>query len=63
MRKITVDNGVRYNPKSEQTTEIQQNVIKNISPPRKQKEKISQNKEKFLKYLVGEGFGFHKWNN
>ena len=29
LRKITVDNSVRYIPKSEQTKEIKQNKIKN----------------------------------
>ena len=51
LRKITVDNSVRYIPKSEQTKEIKQNKIKN----KNQSEKIhpisgggKQNK-KFLK--------------
>ena len=29
LRKITIDNSVRYIPKSEQTKEIKQNKIKN----------------------------------
>ena len=29
LRKITIDNSVRYIPKSEQTKEIKQNTIKN----------------------------------
>ena len=29
LRKITIDNSVRYIPKSEQTTEIKPNTIKN----------------------------------
>ena len=29
LRKITIDNSVRYIPKSEQTNEIKQNTIKN----------------------------------
>ena len=36
LRKITVDNSVRYIPKNEQTKEIKQNPTKN----RKQSEKI-----------------------
>ena len=36
LRKITVDNSVRYIPKSEQTKEIKQNTIKN----KKQSEQI-----------------------
>ena len=37
LRKITIDNSVRFIPKSEQTSEIKQNTIKNKSSPRKQK--------------------------
>ena len=40
---MTVDNSVRYIPKSEQTREIKQNTIRNKSTPRKQNKKISQN--------------------
>ena len=36
LRKMTVDNSVRYIPKSEQTRENRQNTIKNKSTPRKQ---------------------------
>ena len=38
LRKITIDNSVRYNPKSEQTKEIRQNTIKN----KKQNEQIQR---------------------
>ena len=37
LRKLTVDNSVRYIPKSEQTKEIKQNTIKN----KKQNQPIS----------------------
>ena len=43
LRKMTVDNSVRYIPKNEQTREIKQNTIKNKSTPRKQNKNISQN--------------------
>ena len=51
LRKITIDNSVKYIPKSEQTKE------KNYKPkttkvgalPRKQNKNISQNSKKFLK--------------
>ena len=49
LRKITVDNSVRDIPKSEQTREIEQNIIMNTSTPRKQKKKISQNKKNSVK--------------
>ena len=41
LRKITVDNSVKYIQKSEQTREIKQNTIKNKSSPRKQNKNIS----------------------
>ena len=71
LRKITVDNSVRYIPKKEQIKEIKQNKIKNkkqseqIQPisgggkpdTRKQNKKISQNNKKFIKNVVANGFG------
>ena len=48
LRRITVDNGVRYIPKSEQTRESKPKTIKAGSLRRKQYENISQNNEKFL---------------
>ena len=74
LRKITVDNSVRYNPKSEQTKEIRQNKKGNKkqseqSQPisrggrpntRKQNKKISQNNKKFIKNVVASGFGILK---
>ena len=50
LRKKTIDNSLRYVPKNEQ------NTIKNNSPPRKQKKKISQNNKKFLKNVAAQGF-------
>ena len=54
LRKITVDNSVRYIPKSEQTKE---KMIKAGSLPRKQNKNISQNSKKFLKNVAASGFG------
>ena len=39
LRKITVDNSVRYTPKCEQTRESEPKTIKAGSLPRKQKQK------------------------
>ena len=51
LRKITIDNSVRYIPKSEQTRE---NKTKTI--PRKQNKKVSQNNKKFLNNVSASGF-------
>ena len=51
LRKINIDNSLRYIPKSEQTRE---NKTKTIS--RKQNKKISQNKKKFLNNVSASGF-------
>ena len=68
MRKITIDNSVRYIPESEQTKEIKQNKMKKqteqIQPnsgggkqnTRKQNKKISHNNKKFIKNVVTNGF-------
>ena len=64
LRKITIDNSVRYIPKSEQTKEIKQNTIKNkkqMQPisgggkpnTRKQNEKLSQNNKKWVAIGLG----------
>ena len=62
LRKITIDNFVRYIPKSEQTKEkdIEPKTIKTGSLPRKQNKYISQNNEKFIKNVVASGFGILK---
>ena len=59
IRKITIDNSVRYIPKSEQTKEreIKAKKIKAGSVPRKQNKNISQNSEKLLKNVIASGFG------
>ena len=56
LRKITIDNSVRYIPKSEQTRENKTKTIKAGSPPRKQNKKISQNNKKFLNNVSASGF-------
>ena len=58
--KITIDKGVKYVPKSEQTREIKQNTIKNKSTRRKQNRNTSQNNKKILKNLAIESFGILK---
>ena len=56
LRKITIDNSVRYIPKSEQMRENKTKTIKTDSLPRKQNKKISQNNKKFLKNVSPSGF-------
>ena len=58
LRKITIDNSVRYIPKIEQTKEkeIKPKVTKAGSLPRKQYKNISQNNKKFLKNISASGF-------
>ena len=51
LRKINIDNSVRYIPKSEQTRE---NKTKTIH--RKQNKKISQNNKNFLNNVSASGF-------
>ena len=72
LRKITVDNSVRYIPKSEQTKEIKQNKINNKSEKiqpvsgggksnmRKQDRKFSKNIKKFVKDFTAGGFAILK---
>ena len=66
LRRITVDNSVRYIPKSEETREIKQNTTKikkqseKIQPilgGGKSNKKISQNSKKVLKNVAASGFG------
>ena len=59
LRKITVDNSVRYIPKSEQIKEKNNKpkTIKADSLPRKQNKNISQNSKKFLKNVAASVFG------
>ena len=62
LRKITVDNSVRYIPKSEQTKDIKQSTTKNkktqpILGGGKQNKKFSKNNKKFVKDFTASGFG------
>ena len=61
LRKITIDNSVRYIPKSEQNTENKTKTIKAGSLPRKQNKKNSQNNKKFLDNVSASGFKLLKW--
>ena len=63
LRRITVDNSVRYIPKNEQTRENkkQRDKIQPISGggkpnTRKQNKNISQNNKKFLNNVSASGF-------
>ena len=62
LRKINIDNSVRYIPKSEQTKEknIKPKTTKAGSLPRKQNKKISKNSKKFLNKVAAGGFGILK---
>ena len=57
LRKTTIDNRVKYNPKNEQTKEknIKPHTVNAGSLPRKQNKNISQNNKKFLKNVVAGG--------
>ena len=62
IRNITIDNSVRYIPKSEQTKErdIRPKTIKAGSLPRKQNKNNSQNIKKFLENVAASGFAVIK---
>ena len=62
LRKITIDNSVRYIPKSEQTIDeqIKPKPIKAGSLPRKQNKNISKNSKKFHKNISASGFKYLK---
>ena len=59
LRKITIDNSVRYIPKSEQTKEIKQS--EKIQPVSggggKQNKKFSRNSKNFVNDFTAGGFG------
>ena len=59
LRKITIDNSVRYIPKSSQSKEInvKTRTIKAGSLPRKQNKNCSTNNKKILTNLAASGFG------
>ena len=58
LRKIIVDNSVRFFPKTEQTREreVKSKTMKSGSLPRKQNKKLSQNNEKFPEKVSASGF-------
>ena len=59
LRKITIDNSVRYTPKNEKAKEreIKPKTIKAGSLPRKQNKNCSKNNKKFLTNVAASGFG------
>ena len=60
LRKITIDNSVRYIPITEKTKEgeIKPKTIKAGSLPRKQNKNCSKNNKKFLTNVAASGFGY-----
>ena len=69
LRKITIDNSVRYIPKNEQTKEIKQNPLKNrkqsekiqpVSGGGKLNKKFSKNNKKFDRDFTAGGFAILK---
>ena len=61
LRKITIDNSVRYIPKNERSKDIKQNTTKNrkiqpISVEDKQNKKFSKNNKNFVKDFTASGF-------
>ena len=62
LRKITIDNSVKYIPKREQTKEKEikpkTKTIKAGSLPRKQNKNCSKNNKKFLTNVAASGFGY-----
>ena len=62
LRKILIDNSVRYIPISEKTKEreIKPKTIKAGSLPRKQSKKFPKNSKKFVKDFAASGFGIIK---
>ena len=62
LRKITIDNSVRYITKTEQTKEKESKpkTVKAGSLPRKQNKNISQDNKKFLKKVTAGGFAILK---
>ena len=54
LRKITIDNSVRYIPKSD----VKTRTIKAGSLPRKQNTNCSRNNKKFRTNVAASGFGY-----
>ena len=59
LRKITIDNSVRYVPKNEQTKEknYKPKTTKSASLPRKKNKNFSKNSKKFVNDFAASGFG------
>ena len=59
LRKITIDNSVRYVPVIEKTQEkeIKPKTIKAASLSRKKNKNFSKNNKKFVKDFTASGFG------
>ena len=62
LRKITIDNSVRYIPITEKTKEKENKpkTTKAGSLPRKQNKKISRNSKKFFNNVAASGFAVLK---
>ena len=62
LKKLTIDNSVRYSRQSEKTKEknIIPNTNKTGSLPRKQNKNFSQNNKKFLENVAAQGFAYLK---
>ena len=62
LKKITIDDSVRYIPQSEKTKEqnFRQNTKKGGSLLRKQNKNFLQNNKNFLENIAAQGFGFLK---
>ena len=58
LRKITVDNSVRYIPVTEKTKDTKPKTTKGGSLSRKQSKKPSQNNKKFLENISASGFKY-----
>ena len=60
LRKLLIDNSIRYIPITEKTKEreIKPRTTKAGSFPRKQNKNISQNSKKFLKNISASGFKY-----
>ena len=58
LRKITIDNSVRYIPITEKTKETKPKTTKAGSIPRKQNKNCSKNNKKFLTNVAASGFGY-----
>ena len=60
LRKITIDNSVRFIPKNEQTKEkeTEPKKVEAGSLPRKQNKNCSKNNKKFLTNVAASGFGY-----